>query len=83
MNFNAGPNKISSRSHLNSFKKTPHHSLVFNNTQITQVIYQKQLGIILDSKLIFEGHLKMVNTKIRLLDPSVNVYYKTYHQEQS
>ena len=31
---------------------------------MTQSIYQKHLGIILDSKLTFENHLKMVTTKI-------------------
>ena len=37
---------------------------MFNNANVTQSIYQKHLGIILDSKLTFENHLKMVTTKI-------------------
>ena len=38
---------------------------MFNNAKVTQSIYQKNLGIILDdSKLTFENHLKMVITKI-------------------
>ena len=45
-------------------KKLPHHPLVFNNTDVTQSIYQKHLGIILDSKLTFENHINIVATKI-------------------
>ena len=65
MNFNQGPVKqaqefIFSR----KTKKLPHPSLVFNNTNVTQSMYQKHLGIILDSKLTFENHINMVTTKI-------------------
>ena len=50
MNFNQDPVKqgqefIFSR----KTKKLPHPSLVFNNTNVTQSIYQKHLGIILDN----------------------------------
>ena len=45
-------------------KKLPHPPLVFNNTNVTQSIYQKHLGIILDSKLTFENHINIVATKI-------------------
>ena len=44
-------------------KKLPHPPLMFNNANVIQSIYQKQLGIILDSKLTFENHLKMMSTK--------------------
>ena len=37
---------------------------MFNNVNVTQSIYQKHLGIILESKLTFENHLNMVTTKI-------------------
>ena len=65
MNFNSNPANqtqevISSR----KTKKLPDPSLVFNNASVTQSIYQKYLGIILDSKLTFENHLNMVTTKI-------------------
>ena len=64
-NFNPDPTKqaqevIFSR----KTKKLPHPPLVFNNTNVTQSIYQKHLGIILDSKLTFENHVNMVTTKI-------------------
>ena len=45
-------------------KKLPHPPLVFNNVNVTQSIYQKHLGIILDSKLTFESHLNMGTTQI-------------------
>ena len=65
MNFNPNPTKqaqevIFSR----KTKKLPHPSLVFNNAKVTQSIYQKHLGIRVDSKLTFENHLRMVTTKI-------------------
>ena len=45
-------------------KGLPHPPLVFNNTNVTQSIYQKHLGLILDSKLTFENHVNMVTNKI-------------------
>ena len=38
--------------------------LVFNNTSVSQSSSPKHLGVILDSKLIFDEHLKMVSLKI-------------------
>ena len=38
--------------------------LVFNNTCVSQSSSQKHLGVILDSKLIFDKHLKIVSLKI-------------------
>ena len=65
LNFNPDPTKqaqevIFSR----KTKKLPYPPLVFNNTNVTQAIYQKHLGIILDSKLTFGNHINMVTTKI-------------------
>ena len=37
--------------------------LVFINTSVSQSSYKKHLGVILDSKLIFDEHLKMVSLK--------------------
>ena len=37
---------------------------MFNNANDTQSIYQRRRGIILDSKVKFENHLKIVTTKI-------------------
>ena len=65
MNLNPDPTKqaqevIFSR----KIKKLPHLPLVFNNTNVTQSIYEKNLGVILDPKLTFENHINMVTTKI-------------------
>ena len=65
MNFNPDPTKqaqevIFSR----KTKQLPHPPLVLNNTNVTQSIYQKQIFIILDSKLTLENHINMVITKI-------------------
>ena len=64
-NFNQDPTKKPQE--VNSSRKTkklPHPPLVFNDTNVTQSIYQKHLGIILDFKLTFENHTNMVTTKI-------------------
>ena len=45
-------------------KEIYHPPLVFNNTSFSQSSYQKQLGVILDSKLIFDEHLKIVSLEI-------------------
>ena len=37
---------------------------MFNNTKVTQSLYQQHVGIILGSRLKFKIHLKMVTTKI-------------------
>ena len=45
-------------------KKLLHPPSVFNNTNVTQSIYQKHLSIILDPKLTFENHINMMTTKM-------------------
>ena len=64
MNFNPDPTKRAEDVIFTCKTKTLlHPPLVFNNAKITQSIYQKHLGIILDSKLIFENHLNTMTTK--------------------
>ena len=65
MHFNPNPTKQAQGVIFsNKTKKRPHPLLVFNNANITQSIYQKHLGIILDFKLTFENNLNMVATKV-------------------
>ena len=65
MNFYPDPTKQTQGTIFShKTKKLPHPPLVFNNANVTQSIYQKHLGIILDSKLTFENHINMVTTKI-------------------
>ena len=64
MSFNPDPSKhgqeiIFSR----KLKKVPHPPLVFNNANVSQCKSQKHLGSILDPKLKFEEHYKMVLSK--------------------
>ena len=52
MNFNPDPTKQAEEVIFNrKTKKLPHPPLLINNTNVTQSIYQKHLGIIPDSKL--------------------------------
>ena len=67
--FNPDPSKqaqevIFSR----KFQKISHPSLYFNNNPIEQVSFQKHLGMILDTKLNFQEHIKNILKSIKLLD---------------
>ena len=65
MSFNPDPAK---QAHEVTFsrkaKEIYHPPLVFNNTSVSHSSSQKHLGVILDSKLIFDEHLKIVSLKI-------------------
>ena len=77
MNFNPDPTKQAQKVIFSrQTKKLSHSSLVFNNEKVAQSIYQKHLDIILDSKLTFESHLKMVATKLAM-------FYKIYENKKS
>ena len=41
-----------------------HPPFVFNNTSVSQSSSQKHLGVIIETMLIFDEHLKMVSLKI-------------------
>ena len=65
MNFNPDPNKQAHEVILSrKAKEINRLPLVFNNTSVSHSSSQKHLGVILDSKLIFDEHLKMVSFKI-------------------
>ena len=65
MNFNPDPTKQAQEVIFScKTKKLPYPYLVFNNAKVTQSIYQKHLGIIPDSKLTFENHVKIVTSKV-------------------
>ena len=65
MSFNTDPSKqaeevIFSR----KLQKSTHSSLSFNNNTLTQSVTQKHLGMLLDTKLYFQGHLKSTVSKV-------------------
>ena len=61
MSFNPDPSKqVHEVSFSRKLKKVP---AVFNNANLAQCQSQKHLGIILDSKLTFEGHYKALLSK--------------------
>ena len=66
MSCNPDPSKqahevISSR----KINKLPHPSLVFNNSNTLQASSQKHLGVTLNVKLAFGGHLNNVLNKVK------------------
>ena len=65
MSFNPDPSKqaqevIFSR----KLQKSTHPTLSFNNNTVTQSVTQKHLGMLLDTKLDFQGHLKSIFNKV-------------------
>ena len=65
MSFNPDPSKqaqevIFSR----KTKKEYHPPLAFNNTNVPETNSQKHLGAVLDNRLSFEDHLKMILNKV-------------------
>ena len=65
MSFNPDPSKqaqevIFSR----KLQKSTHPMLSFNNNTVTQSVTQKHLGMFLDTKLDFQGHLKNIFNKV-------------------
>ena len=59
------PSKRSSRSYFSSkAKEKSHHSLVFNSASVSVSSSSKHVGVLLDTKLIFDKHVKMVSSKI-------------------
>ena len=64
MNFNPDSTKQAHEVIFSRKTKKICHPLVFNNTNISQSSSQKHLGVILDSKLTFDEHLKMISLKI-------------------
>ena len=65
MSFDPDPAKQAREVTFSPKAKEMYHSLlVFNNASVSQSSSQKHLGVILDSKLLFDEHLKMVSLKI-------------------
>ena len=93
MSFNPDPTKQAQEVIFSCKVKKPLHiPLNFNNTNVKQTAFQKHLGLILDSQLSFEEHLKTIFSKanktiglIRKLRnslprPSLMTLYKSFIQ---
>ena len=64
MCFNPDPNKQVNEVIFSRKSKNVHHDqLVFNNSAVTTACKQKHLGLILDEKLRFEGHMEETISK--------------------
>ena len=64
MSFNPDPSKQAQEiifSH--KIQNTCHPSIYFNNKAVKQVLSQKHLGMIIDTKLNFQEHLKNILNK--------------------
>ena len=64
MSFNQDPTKQAQEAIFSrKIKKPLHIPLNFNNTNVKETAFQKHLGLILDSQLSFEEHLKTIFSK--------------------
>ena len=74
ISFNPDPSKQAQEVIFNRKSiKQLHPPLIFNNSHVCQTSSQKHLGIILDSRLAFEEHFKMVLAKI---NKTIGLLYK-------
>ena len=65
MSFNPGPSKQAQEVIFSSkHQKISHPSIYFGNNPIESVSSQKHLGMILDTKLNFQEHIKNILTKV-------------------
>ena len=65
MSFNLNPTKQAQEViFARKVKKPLHTPLNFNNTNVKQTAFQKHLGLILDSQLSFEEHLRTIFRKV-------------------
>ena len=65
MIFNPDPNKQTQEVLFSSkIEKLSQPSLIFNNNIVTQSLTQKHLGMLLDTKLGFQEHLKSIFSKV-------------------
>ena len=70
MGFNSDPSKQAQEVIFScKIQKTCHPSIVFNNKSVKQVLSQTHLGLILDSKLNFQEHLKKISNKANNIVP--------------
>ena len=86
MNFNTDPNKQAQEVIFSSkLPKSTHPTLSFHNNTVTQSVTQKPLGMLLDTKLDFQGHFRSgiqrsISPKLRIypiqLSSSYNRSYK-------
>ena len=65
MSFDTDPNKQAEKVTFSKKLNKPNHPLLnFNNTVVTQSTFHKHRGMTLDTKLVFQEHLKDKRSKI-------------------
>ena len=64
MSFNPDPSKQTHIIFSRKTKKEYHPPLAFNNNNVSETNSQKHLGVVLDNRLSFEDHLKMILNKV-------------------
>ena len=66
MSFNPDPSKQAQKAIFSrTTKKEYHPPLAFNNNNVSETNSQKYLGAVLDNRLCFEDHLKIILNKVK------------------
>ena len=74
MSFNPDPTKPAQEVIFSRKLKTaPHPSITFNNNPLSLCLAEKHLGLVLDSKLTFNEHIKHILAKV---NKSIGLLYK-------
>ena len=65
MSFNPDPSEQAQKVIFSRITKKEYHPpLAFNNNNVSETNSQKYLGVVLDNRLSFEDHLKMILNKV-------------------
>ena len=77
MSFNPDPNKQAQEVLFSrKIQKSSQPSLIFNNNIVTQSLTQKHLGMLLDTMLDFQEHLKSILSKV---NKTIGLLRKLHH----
>ena len=78
MSFNPDPSKQAQEIVFSwKTKKICHLSLRFNNSIVSQSLYQKHLGIFIDARFVFDEYLKVITTKVNKTIGLLRKFQKT------
>ena len=79
MSFNPDPSKQAQEVIFSKkAKKEYHPPLVFNKNNVSETNSQKHLGVVLDNRLSFEDHLKMILNKVNKTVALLRKLHNTY-----
>ena len=77
MNFNPHPSKqVQEFIFSRKLQKSTYPTLSFNNNTVTHSVSQKHLGMLLNTKLGFQGHLKSILNEV---NKTIGLFHKLHN----